>query len=97
MTPQATISNTVIQTAVAPTMRGRVISYYAMAFFGMQPIGGLLVGTASSYVGAPVTLLTQGIITVVIALLFLPFLRKRQLKPNAKMKMEQLEERTLET
>lgn len=97
MMSQSTISNTVIQTAVAPTMRGRVISYYAMAFFGMQPIGGLLVGTASSYVGAPVTLLTQGIITVVIALLFLPFLRKRQLKPNAKMKMEQLEERTLET
>src|SRR5690606_11095192 len=60
MMSQSTISNTVIQTAVTPTMRGRVISYYAMAFFGMQPIGGLLVGTASSYVGAPTTLLTQG-------------------------------------
>jgi MFS family permease len=43
MMAQTTISNTLIQTTVAPAMRGRVISYYAMAFFGMQPLGGLLV------------------------------------------------------
>jgi MFS family permease len=40
MMSQITISNTIIQTTVAPNMRGRVIRFYAMAFFGMQPLGG---------------------------------------------------------
>ncbi|MGY0038405.1 MFS transporter [Pedobacter sp. NJ-S-72] len=39
MMSQITISNTLIQTTVDPAMRGRVISFYAMAFFLMQPLG----------------------------------------------------------
>lgn len=97
MMSQTTISNTLIQTAVAPAMRGRVISYYAMAFFGMQPIGGLLVGFLSSHLSAPLTLLFQGAITLIIALMFFPFLRKRNLKQSDKMKIDQLEERSIET
>jgi MFS family permease len=97
MMSQTTISNMLIQTTVAPAMRGRVISYYAMAFFGMQPIGGLLIGALSHYIGAPYTLLLEGAATVAIAILFLPFLRKREMKPGHKMKMEQLEERSIET
>jgi MFS family permease len=97
MMSQTTISNTLIQTTVAPAMRGRVISYYAMAFFGMQPIGGLLVGTLSHYIGAPRTILLEGILTLLIAFIFLPFLRKRELEPKHRMKMEQLEERSIET
>lgn len=97
MMSQTTISNTLIQLAVAPAMRGRVISYYAMVFFGMQPIGGLLIGALSQYVGAPKTLLAQGIITLLIALVFTPFLRKRELKPNDKLRIEQLKERSVET
>lgn len=97
MMSQTTISNTLIQTTVTPAMRGRVISFYAMAFFGMQPIGGLLIGSLSYYIGAPATILIQGIITILIALLFLPFLRPRNLKSADKMKMDQLEERSIET
>lgn len=97
MMSQTTISNTLIQTAVAPAMRGRVISYYAMAFFGMQPLGGLLVGFFSSRLTAPVTVMVQGAVTIVIALIFFPFLRRRNLKPSDKMKMDQLEERSIET
>ena len=97
MMSQTTISNTLIQTTVTPAMRGRVISFYAMAFFGMQPIGGLLIGALSHYIGAPATFLIQGIITVMIALVFLPFLRGRRMKPTDKMKIEQLEERSVET
>lgn len=97
MMSQTTISNTLIQTTVAPAMRGRVISYYAMAFFGMQPIGGLLVGSVAHYIGAPDTVLFQGVATLVIALLFLPFLRRRELEVKHKMKIEQLEERSVET
>ncbi|HEY0651860.1 MAG TPA: MFS transporter [Chryseosolibacter sp.] len=96
MMSQTTISNTLIQTAVAPAMRGRVISYYAMAFFGMQPIGGLLVGSISTLIGVPNTILLQGVFTILIAVAFMPFLRRRDLKESDKMKIDQLEERTAE-
>ena len=38
-------SNTVIQTIVTDDKRGRVMSYYTMAFMGMAPFGSLLAGT----------------------------------------------------
>jgi MFS family permease len=97
MMSQTTISNTLIQTTVTPAMRGRVLSYYAMAFFGMQPVGGLLIGTLSHYLGAPNTLLIEGLATLLIALIFFPFLRRDLLKRKHKMKLEQLEERSIET
>ncbi|HLT81694.1 MAG TPA: MFS transporter [Cyclobacteriaceae bacterium] len=97
MMSQTTISNTIIQLTVVPTMRGRVLSYYTMVFFGMQPIGGLLIGTLTQYLGAPRTVLIQGIITILIALLFAPLLRRRELKPKDRMKIEQLKERSVET
>jgi len=75
MMSQITISNTLIQTTVDPAMRGRVISFYAMGFFGMQPIGGLLVGILSKWIGTPDTVMAQGIITVVIGILLFRFLR----------------------
>lgn len=80
MMSQITISNTLIQTTVDPAMRGRVISFYAMAFFGMQPLGGLLIGGLSQWIGTPDTVLIQGMITVLIGILLLRFLYKRQLK-----------------
>lgn len=76
MMSQITISNTLIQTTVDPAMRGRVISFYAMAFFGMQPLGGLLIGTLSHLIGTPDTVMIQGFITLLIGFLLFRFLRK---------------------
>lgn len=76
MMSQITISNTLIQTTVDPAMRGRVISFYAMAFFGMQPLGGLLIGTLSQWIGTPDTVMIQGLITLLIGFLLFRFLRK---------------------
>ncbi|HEY4062238.1 MAG TPA: MFS transporter [Puia sp.] len=70
MMAQTTMTNTIIQTTVVPEMRGRVISYFAMAYFGMLPIGSLLVGIVSSYVGAQKTLLGEGIAALVIVAIF---------------------------
>jgi len=84
MMSQTTITNTILQTRVAISMRGRVISFYAMAFFGMQPLGSLLVGFVSNFWGAPNTLLTEGIIAIFIALVFMPFLRKEHSKMKIK-------------
>lgn len=96
MMAQTTLSNTLIQTTVAPAMRGRVISYYAMAFFGMQPVGGLLVGSAAHIIGAPLTIFLQGIATLLIAILFFPFLRRDILMRKQRMKIQQVEEQVIE-
>lgn len=80
MMSQITISNTLIQTTVDPAMRGRVISFYAMAFFGMQPLGGLLIGSISQWIGTPDTFMLQGIITLLIGCLLFRFLRLSEAK-----------------
>jgi MFS family permease len=73
---QVTISNTIIQTTVSKEMRGRVISFFAMAFFGMQPLGGLLIGAISHYIGTPNTILAEGICALLISLSFAYFLNR---------------------
>ena len=82
MMSQVTISNTLIQTAVDPNMRGRVISIYAMAFFGMQPLGGLIIGLISQYIGVQNTVLAQGLVAILIGILHVRFLRRRRLQRN---------------
>ncbi len=76
MMAQVTVSNTIIQTTVSPEMRGRVISYFAMAFFGMMPLGALLIGSLSARIGAPNTILAEGIAAILIFGSFLYFMRK---------------------
>jgi len=85
-----TISNTIIQLKSDPRMRGRVMSYFALAFFGMMPMGSLLIGTVSQQIGAPNMLLIQGMIAVIIALVFSRFLRKDKLnKKNRQIPKEE--------
>jgi len=73
---QTTIINTLLQTTSSSEMRGRVISYFAMAFFGTQPIGALLIGTISHYFGAAETLLFEGCVALLIIALFSRYLWK---------------------
>jgi len=84
-----TISNTIIQLKSDPRMRGRVMSYFALAFFGMMPMGSLLIGTVSQQIGAPNTLLCQGMIAIIIAIVFSGFLRKDKLNKRNRRKMEE--------
>jgi MFS family permease len=72
-------SNTIIQTLVEEKMRGRVMSYYTMAFVGMAPFGSLLAGTMANWIGAPRTVIVNGAICIVGAIWFwmkLPGIRK---------------------
>ena len=55
MMQQMAASNTIIQTIVEDNKRGRVMSFYAMAFVGMAPFGSLLAGGLAHAVGAPLT------------------------------------------
>ncbi|MDN3547343.1 MFS transporter [Mucilaginibacter aquaedulcis] len=89
MMSQITISNTLIQTTVSPEMRGRVISFYAMAFFGMQPLGGLLVGAVSQWIGTQDTVMLEGGVALLIGLLHFRFLRRSKLKKVTQPTLEQ--------
>lgn len=73
---QFTICNIVVQSESAPAMRGRAIGVTLMAVFGMLPLGSLLVGAISERIGAPATVLTQGLTALVITLAFTRFLTK---------------------
>jgi MFS family permease len=71
MMVQMAASNTVLQTIVDEPMRGRLMSFYSMAFFGTLPFGSLLAGVLSEQIGAPLTLALGGTVCVAAGLVFL--------------------------
>ena len=75
MMGQTTIIMTIIQVDSDVNMRGRVMSYVAMGYFGMLPLGSLLIGIISQQMGAANAILCQGVIALIIAAGFSPFLR----------------------
>lgn len=52
--------NTIIQTVCDADMRGRVTSYYIIAFMGMHPLGCLAAGALADVIGAPYALALFG-------------------------------------
>jgi MFS family permease len=57
---QMAATNTVLQTLVDDRLRGRVMAFYTMAFFGTAPIGSLVAGVAADRIGAPLTIGLSG-------------------------------------
>lgn len=57
---QAACSNTVLQTIVPDDKRGRVMSFFLMAYLGAAPLGSLVAGALSGRIGAPWTLAIGG-------------------------------------
>jgi MFS family permease len=62
--------NTILQTIVEDRLRGRVMAFYTMAFFGSAPIGSLLAGVAADRIGARWTIACCGSACVVGGLWF---------------------------
>lgn len=63
-------SNTMIQNAAKDEMRGRVMSFFAMALMGTAPIGSLLAGALASKIGAPMTLSLAAGISLAASVIF---------------------------
>jgi MFS family permease len=63
-------SNTIVQTLVPEDRRGRVMSYYTMAFVGMTPFGSLLAGGLAHLLGAPRTVIVTGSVVILGGLWF---------------------------
>jgi len=71
-------SNTILQTVSDDDKRGRVMSFYTMAFMGTAPLGSLLAGSMASRLGATNTLIIGGAACLVASIVFaakLPLLR----------------------
>jgi MFS family permease len=76
-------SNTILQTLVDEKMRGRVMSYYTMAFVGMAPFGSLLAGALAHAIGAQHTVMVSGIACIAGALWFWSRLKavRKEMRP----------------
>jgi MFS family permease len=71
-------TNTILQTIVEDDMRGRVMSFYTMAFLGTAPLGSLLAGFAADHIGPMNTVTFGGVACALAAAVFgvrLPKLR----------------------
>ncbi|HEX3313482.1 MAG TPA: MFS transporter, partial [Gemmataceae bacterium] len=65
-------TNTVVQTIVPETQRGRVMSYYMMSFLGLAPIGSLFGGDLAERIGRDQVLQIAGGLCILATLVFLP-------------------------
>jgi MFS family permease len=80
--------NTILQTILEEEMRGRVMSFFTVAFMGMAPFGSFGAGTMAGIIGPRETLLLGAACCLVGAVLFgrnLPQIREKVRPIYAKM------------
>lgn len=70
--------NALVQSQVSNAYRGRVMSIYTLVFFGVAPLGALLVGTLASKAGEPVAVLFNAVMMAVFAIFI--WFRKPELR-----------------
>src|SRR5580704_7202720 len=78
-----TASNTIIQTLVPEDKRGRVMSYYTVAFVGMAPFGSLMAGGLGHAIGSQRTVMISGVACIIGALWFWTRLKaiRKEMRP----------------
>jgi MFS family permease len=83
MMQAVTASNTIIQTLVDGGMRGRVMSFYTMAFVGMAPFGSLLAGTLAHLIGVQRTVMFSGTMVLIGSVWFVTRLKaiRKEMRP----------------
>jgi MFS family permease len=62
--------NTIIQSVVDEEKRSRVMSYYTMFFIGVAPLGHYSAGWLAEHIGAPLTFVVGGVISLLTGVLF---------------------------
>jgi MFS family permease len=62
--------NTILQTMVDEEKRSRVMSYYTMFFIGVAPLGHYLGGWVADHIGAPLTFVIGGCISLATGIAF---------------------------
>jgi len=70
MMVQIAASNTVLQSITDDDKRGRVMSFYTIAFMGMVPLGSLLAGALTGKIGGTYTLILSGLTCLIGSAVF---------------------------
>jgi MFS family permease len=73
-----TAANSLMQLAVDPVMRGRVMALYMAVFFGGTPFGAPLIGAIAEAFGARWSLITGGLVSASAAVLAALLLARRK-------------------
>lgn len=74
--------NTLLQITTPDALRGRVMSLYALAFFGVTPFGAFLLGSVAEAFGVPAAYLTGGGLGLAAVLTLLLVGQRRQAAPR---------------
>ena len=75
----AASANTILQTIVEDRLRGRMASFYTLAFLGIAPLGNLATGAIAGAFGAPIAFALNGVLAMLAAAWYarrLPAVRK---------------------
>lgn len=73
------LANALVQTLVIDHLRGRVMGVYTASFFGLMPIGALIMGTLAEHFGSMAAVITGAIIAIATAILisfFVPSVKR---------------------
>ena len=65
----ANSSNALMQSQVPDELRGRVMSIFTLAFFGLMPVGALLAGSAAAWIGEPLTVALAALVLLIFGAL----------------------------
>jgi len=63
----AASANVILQTITDDRLRGRVASFYTLAFMGVSPLGNLAAGALAGHLGAPATFVLNGALCTIAA------------------------------
>jgi MFS family permease len=67
------LANALVQTLVSDDLRGRVMGVYSASFFGLMPVGALIMGTLAEHFGSMAAVIAGACITISTAALILFF------------------------
>ncbi len=70
------MANTLVQIEVTDDLRGRVMAFYSLIFFGMMPIGALGAGVTAQWLNAPTSVVIAAGVMLVVALVVFFFFPK---------------------
>ena len=69
MIPFFATANTSVQLRSPDALRGRIMGFYSMCFFGMSSIGSLVAGTMARFLSAPVAVIVGSVICCAVGLM----------------------------
>lgn len=79
MTLQLSSTNSLLQLTVDEEFRGRIMSLYSMALFGIAPLGNLVMAKFADLLGAPLTLFVSAILCALAAIVYLGATRTKRM------------------